>query len=231
MPADSNLNPFYDVETNLISSLNLFEECIKQNIKRIVFISSGGTIYGNPLKLPVPENHPTNPTSSYGIIKLTIEKYLSLYKNLKGLDYKILRLSNPFGERQNPRTGQGLIAHLLYKIKNKQTIEIWGDGRVVRDYFYIKDGARAVYSSLKDESSESVFNISSGKGYSINQILEKFRKVLKLKFRVKYTAGRKFDVPKNILDNTRALKVLKWKPETDFNEALKKTWNFILNDK
>lgn len=230
LPADSNLNPSYDVETNLISSLNLFEECLNQNIKKIIFISSGGTIYGKPVKLPIPESHPTNPTSSYGIIKLTIEKYFSLYKTLKGLDYKILRFSNPFGERQNPRTGQGLIANLLYKIKNKQTIEIWGNGKVVRDYFYIKDGAQAVYSAIKDKSKEPIFNISSGRGYSVNQILEKFRKVLKLKFKVKYTEGRKFDVPKNILDNTKALRILKWKPETEFNDALKKTWSFILND-
>ena len=100
LPADSNLNPQYDVETNLISSLNLFEECVNQKIKKVIFVSSGGTIYGNPIKLPINEEHPTNPTSSYGIIKLTIEKYLLLYKSLKGLDYKILRLSNPFGERQ-----------------------------------------------------------------------------------------------------------------------------------
>lgn len=231
LPAGSNLNPFYDVETNLISSLILFEECVKQNIKKVIFISSGGTIYGNPVKLPIPESHPTNPTNSYGIIKLTIEKYLSMYKSLRGLDFKILRFSNPFGERQNPRTGQGLIAHLLYKIKNKQPIEIWGNGKVVRDFFYIKDGASAAYAAIRDKSGEEIFNISSGKGLSINQILEKFRKILKLKFKVYYTEGRKFDVPKNILANSKAQKYLNWKPETEFNEALKKTWSFILNDK
>lgn len=231
LPADSNLNPFYDIETNLISSLNLFEECVKQNIKKIIFISSGGTIYGNPVKLPIPESHPTNPTNSYGIIKLTIEKYLSMYKALKGLDFKILRFSNPFGERQNPQTGQGLIAHLLYRIKNKQPIEIWGNGKVVRDFFYVKDGAKAVSAAIKDKSDEEIFNISSGNGLSINQILEKFRKILKLKFKVNYTEARIFDVPKNILDNSKAFKILNWKPETDFNEALKKTWSFILNDK
>ena len=148
LPADSNLNPFYDVESNLISSLNLFEECVKQKVKRVIFISSGGTIYGDPKKLPIDENHPTNPTCSYGIIKLTIEKYLELYKELKGLNYTILRFSNPFGERQNPNLSQGLIAKLLYKIKNNIPIEIWGNGKVIRDYFYIKDGVKSVYKIL-----------------------------------------------------------------------------------
>lgn len=230
LPSDSNLNPNYDVETNLLSTLNLFEECAKQKIKKIIFISSGGTVYGNPVKIPISEEHPTNPTCSYGIIKLAIEKYLYLYKILKGTDFKILRFSNPFGERQNPFTGQGLITNLLYKIKNKQTIEIWGDGHAVRDYFYIKDGVKAVYPAIKNNSDISTFNIGACKGYSINQILDKFRKVLNLDFNVKYTEGRSFDVSKNVLDNSRALKILKWKPETSFNQAIKNTWSYIIDN-
>jgi UDP-glucose 4-epimerase len=230
LPADSNLNPAYDVETNLVSSLNFFEECVRQNIKKVIFISSGGTVYGNPIKTPVNEEHPTHPTSSYGITKLTIEKYLELYQNLKGLEYTILRLSNPFGERQNPKLGQGLIAALLYKIKNGQAIEIWGNGKIVRDYFYIKDGAKAVYLSLKQNSKFRTFNISSGKGLSINEILKKFKKILGLKFRVVYKEARKFDVLANVLDNRRAVRYLRWKPVTDFSDALKLTWNYIIEN-
>jgi UDP-glucose 4-epimerase len=213
LPASSNMNPIYDAETNLISSLKLLDECVKNKVKKLIFISSGGTVYGNPVKLPIKETHPTEPLSSYGIIKLAIEKYLGLYKNLKGLDYKILRFSNPFGERQNPLLSQGLIAHLLYKIKHDRPIEIWGSGRVIRDYFYIKDGARSVYKAIADRSHNSIYNISSGKGLSVNQILDKFRRVLKLDFEVSYTATRKFDVKSNILDNSLAKKVLKWAPE------------------
>lgn len=227
IPADSNLNPQYDAETNLISTLNLLEECANNKIKKVIFLSSGGTIYGTPVKLPIKEDHPTNPTCSYGIIKLTIEKYLYLYKSLRGLDFRILRFSNPFGERQNPGIGQGLIVTFLYKIKNEQTIEIWGNGNVVRDYFYIKDGVRSIYLSIKDKSNYSVFNISSGKGLSINQILDKFRKVLKLDFNVKYTEPRKFDVQVNILDNKLASRILGWKPVTNIDQALRNTWEFI----
>jgi UDP-glucose 4-epimerase len=230
IPSDSNLNPFYDVESNLIPSIHLLNCCLNSKVSRVIFISSGGTVYGNPLSLPVSENHPTNPITSYGIIKLAIEKYLGLYNTLYGLDYRILRFANPFGERQNPKISQGLIAHLLYKIKNNNAIEIWGDGKTVRDFFYIKDGVRAVYLSMIDKSPCKIYNIGMGKGYSINQILNKFRKVLGLNFHVKYHAPRKFDVRKNILDITLAGKYLKWKPETDFNTALINTWRHILEN-
>jgi len=227
LPADSNLNPVYDVESNLVSSLYFIEECIKNKISKIIFVSSGGTVYGMPETIPIKENHPTNPTCSYGIIKLTIEKYLSLYKELNGIKYTILRLSNPFGERQNPKLAQGLITHLLYKIKNKEAIEIWGNGKVVRDYFYIKDGVKSVYKAIRYNGNINLFNISSGKGLSINEILEKFKKVLNLKFEIKYLPPRNFDLPVNILDNSLAGKHLEWKPETGFDEALKKTWRYI----
>ena len=227
LPANSNLNPFYDVESNLMSSLHLFEECVKNDIKKVIFISSGGTVYGNPIKLPINEKHPTNPLNSYGVIKLTIEKYLGMYKSLKGLNYKILRFSNPFGPRQNPKLAQGLVSHLLYRIKHKMPIEIWGDGKAIRDYFYIQDGAKSIYKAITDKSNNDVYNISSAKGLSVNQILEKFKKVLGLKFKVNYLPARKFDVKANVLDNRLAAKYLKWKPETDFNTALKKTWSYI----
>lgn len=231
LPANSNLNPNYDVESNLLSTLNLLEESSRQNVKKIIFVSSGGTVYGIPKSIPIKENHPTDPNCSYGIVKLTIEKYLELYKSLKGLDFKILRFANPFGERQNPLLPQGLIIHLLYNIKLGKPIEIWGNGDIVRDYFYIKDGAKAIFKSIKDNSENNIYNISSGKGYSINQILNKFKKVLKLDFRVKYLESRKFDVPVNILDNSLAKKYLYWKPEYSFDEALTNSWRYIIDYK
>ena len=231
LPANSNLNPIYDVESNLVSSLRLFDKCLEHKIKNIVFISSGGTVYGNPEKLPIKESHPTNPINSYGLVKLTIEKYLSIYKELHGLNFKILRFSNPFGERQNPLLTQGLISHLMYRIKTGRKIEIWGDGKVIRDYFYIKDGAKSVYKALKDSSGNNIYNISSGTGLSVNQILHKFKKVLKLNFEPRYLDARKFDAKVNILDNSLAGKYLKWQPEYDFDTALKNTWRYIVDNK
>ncbi|RPI14085.1 MAG: NAD-dependent epimerase/dehydratase family protein [Ignavibacteriae bacterium] len=229
LPADSNLNPLYDVETNLLSTINLLEECSRQNVKKVIFISSGGTVYGKPEEIPIKENHPTNPNCSYGIVKLAIEKYLYLYKELKSLNYKVLRFANPFGERQNPHLPQGLIIHLLYKIKKGFPIEIWGDGNVIRDYFYICDGARTINKAMRDGSEYNIYNISSGEGRSINQILDKFRGVLNLDFEVIYKQARSFDVPVNILDNTLAKEQLNWKPETDFDDALLNTWRYIID--
>jgi UDP-glucose 4-epimerase len=229
LPADSNLNPLYDVETNLLSTINLLDECVKQKIKKVIFISSGGTVYGKPLEIPIKETHPTNPNCSYGIVKLAVEKYLELYKSLKGLNYKVLRFANPFGERQNPHLPQGLIIHFLYKIKHRIPLEIWGDGNVVRDYFYIIDGAKAVKLAIKNESHSNIFNIGSGEGYSINQMLDKFRNILSLNFDVNYKPARSFDVPVNILDNSLAREQLKWNPETNFDNALINTWRYILD--
>jgi UDP-glucose 4-epimerase len=228
IPATSNQNPFYDVESNLISTLHLLDACVEQKIRRTVFISSGGTVYGNPVKLPIREDHPTNPTCSYGIIKLAIEKYFGLYKQ-RGLDYLILRLANPFGERQNPHVGQGLIVSLLHDIKHKQRVEIWGDGTVVRDFFYIKDGAKAVIRALRYSGTHPVFNIASGKGVSVNRILAEFRKTLLLNFDVTYLPSRVFDVKTNVLDISLARKELNWSPETSLKGGLHRTWRHILD--
>jgi UDP-glucose 4-epimerase len=228
VPATSNQNPAYDVESNLIATLHFLDECLTQKIRKIVFVSSGGTVYGNPVALPINEDHPTNPLSSYGIIKLTIEKYFALYRQ-RGLDSVVLRFANPFGERQDPHLGQGLIASLLHRIKHRQPLEIWGDGEVVRDFFYVKDGARAVLQAIAYRGECSVFNIASGEGRSINQILDEFRTTLNLRFTVNYLAARGFDVTRNILDISRAKRELAWSPETTLEAGLKKTWSHVLD--
>jgi UDP-glucose 4-epimerase len=228
VPATSNQNPQYDVESNLISSLHLLDECVKQKIQKIVFISSGGTVYGNPVTIPMREDHPTNPTSSYGIIKLTIEKYLHLYRQ-RGLNHVVLRLANPFGERQNPHVGQGLITSLLYQIKHQLPVTVWGDGEIVRDFFYVKDGATAVARALRYQGDYSIFNIASGRGLSINRILDEFRATLNLTFTVDYLPARGFDVTQNVLDISLARKELNWNPETALESGLIKTWSYILD--
>lgn len=230
LPANSIINPIYDIETNLISSINLFDECLKQNIKKVIFISSGGTVYGIPDKIPIDESHQTNPINSYGIIKLAIEKYLYLFNKLNKLNYTILRFSNPFGERQNPHLGQGLICNFLYKIKNNLSLHIWGNGKIIRDYFYIKDGAKAIYKALITNTEFKIFNIGSGRGISINDILKKIEQVLKLRFKTEYFPPREIDVPVNVLNNNLAKKYLDWKPVTTFDAALRKTWKYILNE-
>lgn len=227
IPADSNVNKIYDIETNLISTLKLLDECVRNNIKKIIFISSGGTVYGRTNNNPITEEHPTDPICSYGIVKLAIEKYLELYRNLYNLNYTVLRLSNPFGEKHTPKKGQGFIETALYKIFKGDVVEIWGNGNTVRDYIYVKDAAKAIYLSLIANTKYNLFNISSGKGYKINDILDIFRNMLKLDFNVSYLPSRNSDVPVNVLANNRAIEYLKWKPETTLEDAINKCWYYI----
>lgn len=230
LPTNSNENPVYDVETNLLSSLRLFNECRTNKIKKVVFLSSGGTVYGIPEEIPVSETHPINPIVSYGIIKRTIEKYLFMYYKLYGLDYYIFRLSNPYGERQNPFAAQGAIAVFLYKIMNNEPIEIWGDGSVTRDYIYIKDAVDLIAKSISIKTDEKIFNVSSSKGYSLNEIVEIISKVSGIAANVNYTTGRGIDVPVSILDNALAKRTFDWSPDTDIEDGIRRTFEFIHNN-
>ena len=142
LPKDSNDNPAYYILSNVIPTIHLLEAARNAGVRKIILSSSGGTVYGIPAHLPISEGHPTEPTCSYGIHKLMIEKYFALYYKLYGLDYAVMRISNPYGERQRITGSQGVIPIFLCKILQGETIEIWGDGEIVRDYIYISDVAR-----------------------------------------------------------------------------------------
>lgn len=227
IPATSNKNPVYDAETNLISTLHLLEECVSKKIKKVIFISSGGTVYGVPETIPVKETQTGNPICSYGIIKKTIEEYLFMFNKLYNLDYNVFRLSNPYGVRQNPKYAQGAVTVFLYKALNDIPIEIWGDGSVVRDYIYISDVVDVLVKSLTENIDEKCFNLSSGKGISINELLEKIKSVVKKELIVNYTSARKEDVPVNILDNELVTSRFGIKPVVDIEEGLKRTANYL----
>ena len=171
LPKNSNEDPIYDVESNLVGSLRLFEAMVAEKVWKIIFISSGGTVYGPPKYLPVNESHPTNPTVSYGIIKLAIEKYLQLYRDLHSIRPVILRVSNPFGAKQRIESAQGAVTAFIHKALRGEPIEIWGDGSVTRDYLHVSDVAAAFVKALDYEGEEMVFNISSGKGTSLNDLV------------------------------------------------------------
>jgi len=150
VPGTSNLDPVADVKNNLINTLNLLEQMRKKGLRRILYLSSGGTVYGNPESSPISENHPLKPISSYGIVKVAIEKYLFMYQQLYGLQPVILRPSNPYGPRQGHAGVQGLIGTLLARAFSGETLEIWGDGSIVRDYMHVSDLARLCVVALED---------------------------------------------------------------------------------
>jgi UDP-glucose 4-epimerase len=227
LPKSSNDDPVYDVQSNVLSTLQALEAMKKKDIRKIIFISSGGTIYGVPQTIPVSESHATEPICSYGITKLTIEKYLSLYKTLHGLQPVILRLANPYGPRQRIETAQGVIAAFLHRTFTNQPIQIWGDGSVVRDYIFVDDVAEAFASALDYEGDETVFNIGAGNGFSLNQLIEKIEGLIGRKLEVEYQAARKFDVPTSILCIEKAMNHLAWSPRTNMEAGLSKTINWL----
>jgi UDP-glucose 4-epimerase len=224
IPQSSNLNPIYDIESNLVSTLNLLEIAKEAKVKKIIFVSSGGTVYGVPKSIPIPENHSTDPTCSYGVAKLAIEKYLSLYHRQYGLNYCILRVSNPYGERQLANSAQGVVAVFLGKVLQNEPIEIWGDGSVVRDYIYVGDAIEALMKAKSYEGNCRLFNIGGGKGLSLNELVDAIETMIGRPVQRKYLPGRSFDVPINILDIAAAERFLNWTPGTSFQEGLSRTW-------
>jgi len=227
IPSTSNINPIGDVSSNVIDTIKLLESCVDASVRKVVFPSSGGTIYGFPQKLPIDENHQTNPICSYGITKLAIEKYLHLFNYLYGLDYSILRIANPYGPRQNPTGKLGVITIFLNHILQNLPIQIWGDGEIVRDYIYFLDVVQALYDVQSSNLTEKLFNIGSGQGFSLNELLVKIRQVIQHDFEVEYIEGRKVDIPINVLDISKAKTILHWKPTVDLELGIQKTWEWL----
>lgn len=226
-PKDSNEDMAFDIESNLIQTVRALRSCVKAGVKKMVYISSGGAIYGNPSRCPVPENASTSPLCSYGVVKLSVEKYLELFGHLDGFQSVALRVANPFGPRQNPLGHQGVVAAILDRIHKRQPISVWGDGSVTRDFFYVGDLARAIYLAALRDIPDRVINIGSGLGLSLNQLLASIRSELGLEFQVRYESGRAFDVREIYLDITRAQTVLGWHPETSLGDGLRRTWDFF----
>lgn len=233
VPANSNNSgAIFDINSNLVGTINLLELMRKYEVNKIVFFSSGGTVYGLPeknlLDQKFSEKSETNPISSHGIVKLTIEKYIRLFNYFYNFDYLILRLSNPFGEYHSSDI-QGFINVALKKIINGAPVVVWGDGEVVRDYIYIRDCAKIIRSLVEKNISNELINIGCGKGYSINEILAMIKKVVG-GFEVHYKTGRKFDVLKSVLDTTKLKSLIDYEI-TDIEEGIRNTYEWLLKNK
>lgn len=222
LPKSSNADPVFDVESNVLGTVRLLTHAVKSGLKKMIFVSSGGTVYGVPIQTPIPEDHPTNPICSYGITKLAIEKYLGLFKQLHGLDYTVLRLANPYGERQRTHASQGVVAVFLGKVLRGEPVEIWGDGSVVRDYIHIADVVDALLAALEQTGKEHIFNIGAGRGHCLNEVLDTIERVTGRVADRRFLPSRAFDVPESVLCIARARQSLVWSPKVGFEQGLEK---------
>lgn len=198
-----------DIETNLIGTIQLLNLMVKYKVRNILFTSSGGTVYGSEDHASYSEADWGLPISSHGIVKQTIERYLFLYNYHFGINYLILRISNPYGENHKSLT-HGFINVSLRKIINNETVIVYGDGSVVRDYIYINDLVRIMVKLINIGFDNQIINIGSGLGYSINDIL-KVIACLVGDFSVNYVASNNFDVPRVVLNNMKLLSIIDFK--------------------
>src|SRR6185436_19473510 len=223
LPKTSNDNPVYDVESNVVGTLRLLELCREKGVRKVVFASSGGTVYGVPRSVPIDESHPTEPICSYGIHKLMIEKYLQLNHRVHGLDYCVVRPPNLYGPRQRLDIAQGAVAVFLDRALHGKPIQVWGDGSVMRDYLYVEDAAEALVKAAAFEGEPKVFNIGSGVGTTLKQLIKEIEALLGRPVPVEYSAARALDVPANVLDASLARRLLGWTPRTSLAEGLRRT--------
>jgi UDP-glucose 4-epimerase len=226
VPSTSNQDPRADVQGNLLGSLGLMQAMMARGVRRIVFFSSGGTVYGNPRVLPVPEDHPLEPISSYGVVKVAIERYLLMYGRLGQLDPLILRPGNPYGPRQGAAGIQGVIPAFLRRVRDGEALPVWGDGSVVRDYIYIADLVElAVTAGLG--GTDGILNAGSGVGLSLNALIAEIAAVTGRTPAVEYQMGRNYDVHELVLDIARAQRTAGWQPRTSLAEGLRHTWDAL----
>lgn len=221
VPLTSNKDMVFDVESNLIGTIKVLDCMKEKGVCKFLYLSSGGTVYGNGSCSPMIEDAPTYPLSSYGIVKLAIEKYINLYNELYGFEWKIARLSNPYGPGQKVSGLQGVIATFAAKALASENINVWGDGEVIRDYIYIDDVIDALCLIIAYKGKQSIFNIGSGIGTSVNDIVELLYGIFGGGLKVDYLPSEKYDVNINVLDVSRIHKLTGWKAKTSLEKGIK----------
>lgn len=227
VPATAIKDPIYDVETNVIGTVRLLQLAVDNNVKMVIYPSSGGTIYGEPATLPVHETHALNPMDPYAISKLAIERYLNYFNRAYGLDYLILRYSNPYGERQNPHSQQGVIPVFLNRIKMAEHPVIYGDGSMERDYVYVGDAVGATIAALEKKTAHKIFNVGSGAGTSINQLIDLMSLVVGRKIKPTYLKDSVVRVKRIVLDVSRIRDEVGWEPSTSLQQGIERTWQWL----
>lgn len=227
VPGTANLDPISDVSENLIGTIGLLELIRDAGISKIVYLSSGGTVYGAVPRRPVSEEHPLNPINSYGVVKAAIERYLEIFHRSFGLQYVVIRAANPYGKRQGKSGVQGVVASFMRCLQEGRPIEIWGDGSIIRDYLHVSDLAGLCVMALESNAC-GTFNAGSGRGLSLLQVADVVTEVAGVPVEKKFFPGRQIDVPYSVLDIKKAFETFNWAPTTDFADGVRDTWGWVL---
>jgi UDP-glucose 4-epimerase len=218
--------PVEDAEVNIKGTVNLLDQCRAFGVRRLVYISTGGALYGEPEWLPCTEEHPVNPLSPYGVSKYAAEKYVELYGRLYGLEYTILRFANVYGPRQDPHGEAGVVAIFSRRMLSGQEVIIFGDGRQERDFVYVEDAARACVTALERGSGQA-FNIGTGVGSTVNQVFNGLRKFTDYQLDATYFDSRPEDIYRIFLEASKAHRELGWEPRVTLDEGLRRTLDFF----
>jgi len=215
-------NPVEDAKTNILGTLVLLQKSVKYGVKKFIFSSTGGAIYGDNVKIPTPETEIPNPISPYGIAKLSVEKYLDFFSKEYGLEYVSLRYSNVYGPRQDPYGEAGVVAIFINRMLKGEKVTIFGDGEYVRDYVYVDDVVRANILAM-EKGKNVVLNIGTGRGTTVNELFMMLKSITGYSDEPEYAPPRKGDVRKSILDCSKAKEILGWEPEVSLEEGLRRT--------
>lgn len=230
VPQTSYADPVFDILANLPPAVGLFEEARSAGLRRMIIVSSGGTVYGHAAQWPIAETAPTAPVSPYGITKLTIEKYALMFHRLHGLPVTIVRPANAYGAGQRPFTGQGFIATAMGSILKGDEVTVFGERGTIRDYIHVQDVAAGIVAALECGEPGGIYNIGSGIGRDNLQVLEAIAPLAASAgraLRLRHLPARAFDVEANVLDCTRLQEVSDWRAQVGFEDGLASMWQAI----
>lgn len=223
-------DPLFDADVNIKGSLNILEACKNTKVKKIIFASSGGTMYGEcPGKAPA-ETVPANPLSPYGVAKNSVENYIKSYSAIYGLKYTVLRYANVYGPRQDPHGEAGVVAIFIGKMLKNQEVLVFGDGKQMRDYVFVSDVVNANLQALNKGNNE-IFNIGTQTVFSVNQLAKEIANITGYKLKPTYMPKRSGELFKNFLNISKATKALGWKPQVSIQTGLKKTVEYFIKNK
>lgn len=223
LPVRSESDWASDAASQVLPAIGLVEAMHACAVRRLVFLSSGGTVYGRTAHEPIREDHPTAPMSVYGLGKLMVEQCLAFQRRLDRLEPVVLRVANVYGEGQAGGRGQGVVASFVDEALAGRPLRVMGDGSTVRDYVHVADVAAAVLAALRYRGAHGVFNVGSGVGHPIVGLIAALERALRTRLRVDYAEGRSFDVPYNVLDCGLALRELGWRARVDLDSGLAAT--------